>query len=524
MLNSFCNNDRKRLRDQEDIQDDKENLKKFKDEVNPKSLQLRINAKEYEHALSWMVANPDLLKVQVLDPQVLLLLVSAEASQSANRLALELIRVNCVDTNFGNPLALTILKNQDDLTKALIANPSTNLNIFINNQFILNYLWGENKVELLLELIATGRMDLSYFSIAKRQLIANKAILENKYNGLLFEIFSKYDLKSFFGISQQNILKSTEMLLDLQMPRNRTLDEKNEMIQQTELRRQQKIDQISNNTNYINFMKGNVSEERGSLFCAGINYIKKTEVETTLFSDYDLEVYFYILIHSAVRPLRKRFTIYGDHWKTGEVRVNENNEVKIFLFDSVSVMAETEIDKLSNIFKDYNTKIYYPEISIQYDKVSCELFALNALVRLEKVGKYLPGCYNQDLFNYLDKNSKDEKSTNNLTVCRSTLPLYLMQEMQSKQLLTNYIPSRSEENQLPINKKGELPSAACSKHFKNVLFNAEKKEVNTKLETKIYRLIGNFSKLAIQNSTDVVLNKVKETTLESFIDRNYKKQ
>ena len=55
--------------------------------------------------------------------------------------------------------------------------------------------------------------------------------------------------------------------------------------------------------------------------------------------------------------------------------------------------------------------------------------------------------------------------------------------MQSRSLLSQVIPTRSEENNLSINKNGELPLIACQRTFENGR-NQKNIEKSTKIKKK----------------------------------------
>ncbi|MFO1258721.1 MAG: hypothetical protein U1E78_10000 [Gammaproteobacteria bacterium] len=157
--------------------------------------------------------------------------------------------------------------------------------------------------------------------------------------------------------------------------------------------------------------------------------------------------------------------ISGKHWSCGEVRIDSQGNVSIFILDSFPTYFKTRLDEIDRTFVDRPVKVYIPDLALQRDTHSCAIYAIDGWRKLEKVGSYLPVGYNGDLFDYFQQNSLLESSSSHMQLLKVQLPLYLMKLMQSKILITRVIAGRENEKNLVVNGKGETAHDACIKHF-----------------------------------------------------------
>lgn len=165
-------------------------------------------------------------------------------------------------------------------------------------------------------------------------------------------------------------------------------------------------------------------------------------------------------------PFKERFVVYGKHWNCGEVRINESGDITLLLLDSFPKYLTSKLDIIKKTFSERSLTVYYPELPIQRDTHNCAIFAIDNWKRLDKVENYLPVQYNGDLFEYLRIHSELDFEGGGVQICKVQLPLYLMKLMQSRKLVLDIIPGRTEENALALNRQGETAYDACFKYYR----------------------------------------------------------
>lgn len=221
--------------------------------------------------------------------------------------------------------------------------------------------------------------------------------------------------------------------------------------------------------------QGSISYEGGLLCVSEMTSRKKFDVNTTVLRQDEFFEYIGIL-RKANYPLREKFISVTSHWIAGEILINEEGIAKLFIIDSLGfeivdghlkVYDETAgiINEFIDFFPSPPSTIYFDPIKRQRSRNECWLFALDDIRHLQTLESYLPNpgqC--NTLFDYLEQNrqntlalkatdSEDEAFNVNITV--TNLPISLIRTTQSRKLLTDYIPQRSEiEQKMSINKRG----------------------------------------------------------------------
>ena len=214
--------------------------------------------------------------------------------------------------------------------------------------------------------------------------------------------------------------------------------------------------------------------------------VKKQDVQKKVtFFDFSItDKYFEHIKKNLLPNTEEYFIISGMHWYSGVVRRLENNSYEIFLFDPIVSFHATFLLFIEPVFSNVTLDFYYNENILQNAEKGCRVMSLDIWKRMHKIGKYLPEKYQGDLLAYLRENVSDvEQNNGTIGVRRFQLPLYMMKSMQSRSLLSQVIPTRSEENNLSINKNGELPLIACQRTFENGR-NQKNIEKSTKIEKK----------------------------------------
>lgn len=212
------------------------------------------------------------------------------------------------------------------------------------------------------------------------------------------------------------------------------------------------------------FEIGKLQEAHVRLIVAAICNRKKLPAPKFLIGE-DFQIYCHFL-RAHDKPILERFFIYSKfHWQSGLAHIGDDLTVKLFINGSVENYCFREIQIFSEIFKNTNAVLYTPKESLQKSGSGCSVFALDAWYQEQKINSsYLPEQFQGDLLEYLKHNSSQGIFPIHKKV---TLPLYLMQSMQSRDLYTKIIPDRSDENNLVINRKGQTPLESFRRYFLN---------------------------------------------------------
>ena len=212
---------------------------------------------------------------------------------------------------------------------------------------------------------------------------------------------------------------------------------------------------------------GKIRYQEGLIILAERHERKKNRYPntTTLLNCYNNENEFerYLsILKQTPPPLTERFICASGHWINGEIQITTSKEVRIFLIDSMG--GEGFCARFTQICHAIfpQSKLFISEERRQYSGAGCSVFALDDIAHLTPAS--FGECHGElnPLFSYLEKQNVDPKeltSTNDkkIPVHLCQLPLSLTRTMQSRGLLTDIIPSRSDEEKYrPMNKKGQL--------------------------------------------------------------------
>lgn len=211
---------------------------------------------------------------------------------------------------------------------------------------------------------------------------------------------------------------------------------------------------------------GRIGYEEGLLAITSLNHNKPDTSKITVLNEGIDEFYQYLIcILQAKSPLEEIFIISYFHWKSGMIKIDQNNFIHILLNDPMGhVWASTEVSTIKMVLTHYNYKIYVSEENRQKVSPGCSIIALDDARSLLKVQKYLPASYStKGFFAYLNDHAAYQE---NEAIYLVSLPLYLMRTMRSRDLKNKVIPSKSiDEQESPINKKGELARDLVERDF-----------------------------------------------------------
>ncbi|EKD69993.1 MAG: hypothetical protein ACD_46C00682G0005 [uncultured bacterium] len=238
---------------------------------------------------------------------------------------------------------------------------------------------------------------------------------------------------------------------------------------------------------------GHINEEGVLLTCAQISDRKKYSFNPTVLNDDNFDKYLRLLSDMPY-PLRERFYIKSIHAICGDIWIDRDGCVSVLLIDSLGF-------EKSGYFREYgekigkqfsNAKIYVSYNKKQYSDMGCSVFAIDDLVHLYTMEKYLLNEFKPHpapLHAYINKTAEelDESKTHHgITIHACALPLRLQLNTQFRRVKSEVIPAYSEnETKLFVNKKNETALQAIEKHIERDEYTNEK---NKRLEHKLDRL------------------------------------
>lgn len=205
------------------------------------------------------------------------------------------------------------------------------------------------------------------------------------------------------------------------------------------------------------------------------------------------------------------------HWFSGEFRKDISGSVYIFINDSIpETPLRIEALKtfntrltISQIFSDtFNNEVFVYHNTTKIQKADgCSFFAIDSWRKLNYIHKYLPQKYHGNIFNYFKENSRLEEKNGNIFYYDAQVPMYLLKNWQSRAVFKE-LANRTEEKDIPINKKGELPLIALESSFKE----KEGKKRNFKLDNKAASLQKKMKKYLDEENGNV--EKLQEVMLQ----------
>jgi hypothetical protein len=278
---------------------------------------------------------------------------------------------------------------------------------------------------------------------------------------------------------------------------------------------------------------GNISYPDALLTCAQIAARKKYFFQPTILGKpRETDTYFSALSH-ATFPIREKFIITGGHFYPCDIIIDEKKHATLLITDSLSVEDQETVTVNTLIaFKKYfpNSTIYLPAETRLKSIYGCSVFSLDDLQHLYTIEQYLPPEYKKEngLFDYLKAHSEKEfalkisprKNIPPITVNPCQLPLALERTRQNENILKEVIPSRTRENKLPVNKRGETAMESTSKFFQEATNKkGEKKFHNKRLERQLKKIATYNANYIVNNSIQTIEHSMQSFTLKAFQHR-----
>lgn len=247
-----------------------------------------------------------------------------------------------------------------------------------------------------------------------------------------------------------------------------------------------------------------IDYDAGLLTCAQIQSRKPYFFSPVMLRDLDEFEAFIRILKQVSAPVRERFILAGGgHWICGDIQIDAVNKLHCLVIDSMgSHRYEVQGELLDSIasgagslvrvaqqFFNHLT-VYFAPDKRQQDPVSCKVSSIEDSMHLYTLEKYLPDASEKsNLFDYLAAQKSGEiwLDQDGLLVKSCDLPLSLARSKQSRRLLSETIPGRSQaEQSLPVNKKGETAHQSALKHFR---YNNEgEKLTNERLSDKYHQM------------------------------------
>lgn len=239
---------------------------------------------------------------------------------------------------------------------------------------------------------------------------------------------------------------------------------------------------------YVNGV-GHIDALGAKVICAQTARRKQFEFKPTLI--FDVKQFDDYLDWLALLPgtLRERVLYEGVHWAVFDIYRDERGKMSVLVIDSVGVHGAYFFDftkalciKFFNKFS--NIDMYGNEEKKLHAKRGCSIISADDIVRLHTVERYLPEQYQshpaplhaylKDSADQLDLtvdlndvySGKDPANHKQKYVLRVVnLPLPLLRNMQSRELLNEVIPKRSSELGIFSRKRHRSPIDAVRKNF-----------------------------------------------------------
>ncbi|MBX3708161.1 MAG: hypothetical protein KIT56_02960 [Gammaproteobacteria bacterium] len=283
--------------------------------------------------------------------------------------------------------------------------------------------------------------------------------------------------------------------------------------------------------NQFIFGTGNINYHGGMLTLAAINSTKN-HIIPTIFDLTNETFKYFEIIAKAPRPLRERFVCFKNHWVCGEIEIDGAGKISIVIIDSLgdhklihdpNYSGSTSATILFQVKKFFSSaEIFLIDEKRQNTPQGCSVFALDDVVHLYSVEKYLSAKYSGSLFDFLRKNQIGTIKRNGMNIHISSLPLYLLRTMASTNLLT--ILQNSEDKDIPINKKGDTAKSLVnqpirSNFFEHKSYQGQSRLQNNRIEYKLTRIADRNFRFLLGNDFDQVIFAMNKHSLVGFKNR-----
>lgn len=287
-----------------------------------------------------------------------------------------------------------------------------------------------------------------------------------------------------------------------------------------------KITQIMTQfTSGFGFIKTSGDDAGGKYFLAAIQYLKKNDYDfhPTLVPQNQFKEYL-SCVSEIKAPCHERFVLMAQHWLSGEIEIDNQDTVRIFILDSLGARIESKIpiSALKSIFKNKTIELYYCQQKRQHSNAGCSVFALDDVRHFHTLAKY--DSQNRSLFKQLQEQCIDstfiEGSQGTIRLNRCTLPISLIRTMQSG-IVFSLIGSN--ENAI-VNKRGQTLRNSLDQFFVNKQPNKafENNRLSSKLNNmaeKIGNLVDEFLKNNAETGYQQLVAFAKQFELTAFQNR-----
>lgn len=287
---------------------------------------------------------------------------------------------------------------------------------------------------------------------------------------------------------------------------------------------------------------GNITYEGGLVTAASVRAkaiakSKNYNFNPTILPKEQFQEYLTIL-KNAERPLRERFVLTGEHWRSGDISIDQDGNVKVLFIDSVGFD-----NRLINIFSDFfkifpNATAYLDDTQRQHSQYGCSVFTLDDIRHLFSIENNLGNKGKKvNLFDYLDNHKCGKMPFNHYTINLTQLPASFMRTKQSRALIEDVVqvlptgeervvvavlPKRNPDEIL--NKKGQTVKqfleVETSDSPVNYYIHPETGgKRNRRLEYKLKKIAENNHKHITNLSEQQLRDEMQQFTLEGLKQR-----
>jgi hypothetical protein len=211
------------------------------------------------------------------------------------------------------------------------------------------------------------------------------------------------------------------------------------------------------------------------------------------------------------RPVHERFLLADGHWQSGEIIINEQGDVKLFVSDSEAKdeeyaqgYAEAQFDLLGlqSLFQEKTVELYFLcDSDRQHTGGTCSTFALDDVRHFYTIDKYGP---EESLFQQLDARLVKNIALADGTVMHLCLtPPSLQRTMQSRRVFQT-IPTLDQER--VINKRSQTIGDSVLTNFSKNASGAL--ESNKRLEVKAQHMLEKLD--------DFIMKHLEQDPIEGY--------
>jgi len=217
-------------------------------------------------------------------------------------------------------------------------------------------------------------------------------------------------------------------------------------------------------------------------------------------------------------PVHERFVLIDPHWRAGEIEINADGNVNIFILNSTGYLEEHDLIRIKfhEIFKDKPVHLFFANEMRQFTNLGCSVFALDDVRHFYTLDNY--SAEGKTLFEQLNTRiTQSDTIAEHVIRHHCRLPVSLMRTMQSRRVFEAIEP----EQDLPINKYKLTAEQSIRESFiesqaGGVIQNKRLDMKLNKMAIKVSQFIIDCLKQEPINGYDTLTSLAEEHTLGAF--------